>query len=524
MVLKNILQRKLNKEEDGVALILAIIIILVIGAILTNVIMLNVKSSEKSFNNRDWIVNGQAVESALQNALAMANSSAQCPIDLKSTMSSSSEYCLGYYAKSDAPYNWAKGSDGEINWQWRAKEVTVDGKTAYDIFAIAAHKSTDMKKAGRGLIARLTYNNVIGYEVDKDGTIQYIQPGEDLFGWNALAQDDLIVDKNAKFFSYDDNYPSKIASNGDVNFSAGSNNSSIGLSAIDLLNSAKNVGTERCKVGGASNTGLCASNAGLVKKQDMAYSLGSIYNQTLDKCGVGKQKEWVASQAETVNGNALLKAGCYSNIVVDKNTVVTQEDGSMPDGSTPAYVYISDLNGTYTQKSGTSIQSGDDSGGVDNNPSNFSLYSIGSQSIPSIAPNSYRGAGENRRLAVIFENEKDISGNSIVDAISFNGVIGATAGSCSTSDGTRYENAFGMGDRQKTTYPRTLSFTGSIACKSIFLGPMANLSWDPSINDIEKNLNNSRQIWTNTSYSSATPEDIFGIEFNGIDENQEGGM
>ena len=54
--MRKLFLRKNVKNEDGVAMILAVIVVLVIGAILTNVVMLNVKSSQKSSANRDWIV------------------------------------------------------------------------------------------------------------------------------------------------------------------------------------------------------------------------------------------------------------------------------------------------------------------------------------------------------------------------------------------------------------------------------------------------------------------------------------
>lgn len=504
--MRKLFLRKNVKNEDGVAMILAVIVVLVIGAILTNVVMLNVKSSQKSSANRDWIVNGQAIESAIQNSLAFMNSNIAC----SDFYDSSDPNCISYYTHTDAPYNWMKGSEGNINWQWRAKEVSEGNEIGYDIYALAYASGTDPKTDSRAAVVHLTSDYVNGYEVSTKGNIKYIQPSETLFGWTTLSGNDTVIDKDVIFEDNSDHTERKVATNKNIKFL--STKAPDGLAKIDLLDSVQNTSDTRCTVAGVKNTGICAGSANKAEKHDLAYSLGSIYKKTIKACGLEEVESWKASEAEQVNGYAILKAGCYSSIKVDQNTIVTAEDGTTPE--TPAEVYINNPTGMYTQEMKTSIQAGNEGGVTSNDASKFALYTIGSTNPPSAyAEGEYRGGG---KLAVKFENEKLSSGLSSLDTTTFKGMIGATAGSCSTSDGTSTGGfSIGGGSAVRTAYPQYLSFTGSMACKNIYLGPNSKLKWDPAISGVTSDLSDTRLIWNNSRYANSTPKEVLGGEFHG---------
>lgn len=505
--MKNLLLRKSIHKEDGVAMILAVIIILIIGAILTNVVMLNVKSSQKSVANREWIVNGQGIESAIQNSLALANGSSSCT-DIKDQ---TNESCIGYYTLFDNSnpdvYHWSKGSEGDVSWKWRAKEITVDGKTTYDIYAIAHNKNSDIRTDSRAAVVRLTHDYATGYKVDDEGDIQYTQPSESLFGWSALANDTLTVGPGVTFPATNPKTTRKLGTSQNIKFTSDAKVSEI--DQIDLLNSSKNKSTERCEVGGKTDTGICA-DPNIVMEQDLAYPLTSVNDKVERACGTEESSEWKASEADKVGTKAILEAGCYSSITVDADTVVTDEDGKLA-GKSPAEVYINNPTGTYTQALGTSITAGDRTGKTSDDASKFALYTVGASNIPATAPDDYRHTGENRKQAVIFENEKEgESDPGITNAITFKGMIGASAGSCSTSDGRKFVN-----DKTSTikTTPGLFSMTGSMACKSVYLGQSTNIKWEPRIMDIEQDLTQAKMIWTNSRYSNSTAKEVLGSTF-----------
>lgn len=505
--MRKLFLRKNVKNEDGVAMILAVIVVLVIGAILTNVVMLNVKSSQKSSANRDWIVNGQAIESAIQNALSFMNSNIAC----SDFYDSSDPNCISYYTHTEAPYNWMKGSEGNINWQWRAKEVSEGNEIGYDIYALAYASGTDPKTDSRAAVVHLTSDYVNGYEIDTKGSIKYIQPSETLFGWTTLSGNDTVIDADVRFLDNDYYTERKVATNKNIKFL--STTAPEGLAKIDLLDSVQNTSDARCTVAGVKNTGICSGSAKKTQKHDLAYSLGSVYKKTIKACGLEELESWKASEAEQVNGYAILKAGCYSSIKVDQSTLVTAEDGTTPE--TPAEVFINNPLGMYTQTMKTSIQAGNDSGIASNDASKFALYTIGSTTAPSVfAEGEYRGGG---RLSVVFENEKDTSSGYLYlsDTTTFKGMIGATAGSCSTSDGNGAKRGFFGGYSKTTTYPQYLSFTGSMACKNIYLGPNSKLKWDPAIADVASDLSETKLIWNNSRYANSTPKEVLGAEFHG---------
>lgn len=503
--MKNLLLRKSIHKEDGVAMILAVIIILIIGAILTNVVMLNVKSSQKSVANREWIVNGQGIESAVQNALALANGSDSCP-DIKDQ---TNDACIGYYTvfnkSSSDVYHWSKGSEGDVSWQWRAKEITVDGKITYDIYAIAHNKNSNIKEDSRAAVVRLTHDYATGYKVDDEGDIQYIQPSESLFGWSALANDTLTVDSGVSFPNTSPKTTRSLGASNNIRFLSDAKVSDI--DQIDLLNDSKNTSTTRCLVEG-ENTGICA-DPNIVVKQDLAYPLTSVDNKVEKACGTEDSPAWKASKADKIGSKSILKAGCYSSITVDANTVVTDKNGKMA-GNSPAEVYINNPAGTYTQALGTSITAGDNKGKTSDDASKFALYTVGASNIPATAPDTYRHTGKSRKQAVIFENEKEGSAPGITGAIIFKGMIGASAGSCSTSDGQKFvNNRQGASD----TIPGILSMTGSMACKSVYLGSETTIKWEPRIMDIDQDLTEAKMIWTNSRYSNSTAKEVLGSTF-----------
>ena len=55
--------------------------------------------------------------------------------------------------------------------------------------------------------------------------------------------------------------------------------------------------------------------------------------------------------------------------------------------------------------------------------------------------------------------------------------------------------------------------TGSMACKSVYLGQGTNIKWEPRIMDIEQDLTEAKMIWTNSRYSNSTAKEVLGSTF-----------
>lgn len=506
---------KKRKDEDGVALIIAIVIIVVVGAIMTSLVMTSVTSAHKAIQNREWILNTQAAESAVQNALAFANSPASI-CDAPDNISGdddgeggdggtgedgdpglsgdeSNPNCLAYYATSD-PYHWKTGRDGNVNWKWRLESVTANNKDVYDLYALAYNSQKDVQgQDTRAVKVRLDYTKANGYKIDaKTNAVSYIPTQGNLFGWAAFGHSDVEMYPGSSIDNTENKAGiNKIGTNGFFNFPSGGT-SAMGISTLDLMNSKINTAPNRCRVNQNPSTAseICATGSKEISASDEGIDLSGIYQDIKKTC----EKEdnggvWKASEnKDEDDGISYLTAGCYDSIIIDNNTRVLDNDGGTPSPDDPAKVYTTNQVKGYQQLPGTSIKSDDSD---DNNATTFQLYVTGQE--------------------VKFDN---LTTTTVTPSknIEFVGLIGGATAKCYSPDKSQFPGV--------TKYAQAVNITGSIACKEVSLGGNTKVYWDTAIADMQSDAKFT--VWNLSDYQSITKDIALGSEANLGDDNDGG--
>lgn len=467
-----------RKNEEGVALVIAILIIVIVAGIMSTVTMASVSSSQKSTQSREWIYHGQAVESAIQNALTFANSPYGVCAD---PHDDSNPNCIAFHASTNdaGEYNWKYGLEGEMRWQWRAEGVTIpDGSIAYDIYAVAYDPIQGQDKNPRAIKVRLQQQGVAeGYEISNKGEVSYqLAPGN-LFDWSIFATDSIELRPGAVINAKDgaNIEEGSIATNGIANFPQGGS-TAMSINNIEMLNSAQNTATDRCRVKGSAVPSELCAQPGAVTYNETGVSLEGIYNKVMSKCmvpGATSLGNWRAS--ENVDGGAaVLKSGCYDSIVVDANTVVAQANGNAPTTSSPAEIFIKP-GGTYDQSRGTSLKADSTE---PNNPALVRFYS----------------AGTNFRF----------SNSGLLGPGGDSSFVGLVAG-----NNMKCSSFIPVGATTATA--KTVSVIGGFACKTVEFGSKVTVTRDiEASQDLKPNTSGAYVIWHTTTYQTTDLDTVMG--------------
>lgn len=468
-----------KRNEEGVALVIAIIIIIVVAGIMSTVTIASVSSSQKSIQSREWIYHGQAVESAVQNALTLANSPYGTCADPNDP---NNPNCIAYYGEIDGEnHRWKKGKEGSLNWQWRVEGVTLPDETiAYDIYAIAYNPAKGINNNPRALKVRLQQQGVAeGYEITNKGNINYMLAPSNLFDWGIFATDSIELRPGSTVNSLEGSNlePGAIATNGIVNFPQGQTEP-MNIGSVHLLNSAQNSATDRCRVNQSSvPSELCQTS---VVSEEAGVSLEGIYEKVMSTCmttGAKNNGNWIASENLSGGDTATLRGGCYDSILIDANTVVAQENGNTPTISSPGEVFLRP-GGSYIQRKGTSLRA--DSTDA-NNPALVRFYSAGEQF-------SFGNSGQ--------------ATFGTADNVNFVGLVAGNNLKC-----TSYVPTGGVGFVQA----KPLNITGGFACKTVLFGDKTSITRDAEASaQLKPNPSGAYVIWHTTTYQTTDASTVLG--------------
>lgn len=486
-----------EKREDAVAMMIAILTIIVVAGIMATMTIGAVSNAQQVRETRNHTYHTQAVESAVQNAIITANGSlGGCSNPEIKTNSN----CIGYYTVKSPTVRWKKGKEGDINWQWRAEPITVNGEIHYDIFAIALGKAPNGDDISRALEVRLERVAVEDFTMDNRGNVNYIEDASRLFDMPLFGDSLVELQKGVTINSNTEtgSAPAEVGTNGEVRYSVLSSVDDSEVFNVDttvLANANVAGGAEdRCRV--QENKGTGFGTPFLTRSEYMGQclkhrlknekvQLHAAYNKVMESCLDKPNKgDWKASTAKkNAAGKAALTSGCYTSITVDADTEVYSNDTlKNPTPTDPAEIFITDGAGRYEQKAGKSIKPA----GLahQNNPSVFQLYSVGSafSIINTVASNSI--------------------GN--YDA-SFTGVAAGHNMTCST---TSFKTMNGIGNISRNA---NFTLNGSLVCNEIKMGSHFTVEYPAeTLSDYGKDKDNFA-IWEMGSYKNSTYDRVMNV-------------
>lgn len=483
-----------KKSEEGVAMVIAILVIIVVAAVMATMTIGAITNAQQVTETRNHTYHSQAVESAVQNAIITANGSLG---GCSNPEDKTDPNCIGYYTVQSPQVNWKKGKEGDIEWQWRAEAITVGEETHYDIYAIALGEAPNGDDISRALEVRLERLNVQDYTMDNRGNVNYITDVTNLFNMGLFADDEFEIQKGATLNAlYEgEEVPVRVGTNGEARFSVLNTVSDSEVFNIDetVFYNVNIAGEpeDRCRIqenkgSGVGSDFLTRSEYGgqctKHSKNKNKIELYTAYNKVVDTCleaGAENKGSWKASTAKkNAEGNAILEAGCYNNITADRNTDVYLEGEKIPTSDKPAEVLIVSNEGKYEQSSGTNVKPAGI--GNDKNSSAFQLYSAGKEFKILNTTNA------------IFTHDT-----------SYTGLVAGHNLKC-------HSTSFRTGNTASVGKITDLNINGSLVCNQINLGTQTTINYDASLSNYGDDEGDFA-IWEMGNYKNSTYDRVMNI-------------
>lgn len=442
--------RKIQSKKDtesGVAMIVAVLVILVMVGIVTFMTSFAIRSLEKGTSVQNLNSSLNAADTAIANMMTVANSQ-------RNSDGSVMERHLGVgnavYGSFQANEVDPETGDGQYSWRWYAEKVNDSSKgTTYEVYATGYKKSVEEKDA-RTIKMVISSTTVEEISYSSNGSILYVSSNSGSYAFGAFANILVDMGKNAKANVYDSNstigYPSAtltkgtIATNENIVMAAGS---SANLVFLKEMSSESGI-SALCSGAGCNNTTM----------SNFAYQMSLNYSRKMANaaCPLASYPDWVAS----ANGGKITDGGtkCYNNIIFDADTSLAT---SISTGNqTTMYA-----KGNITVKPGIEV-------------AKQLRTSQGPNSLQIIASGSTK-----------FLMERGTTANPT----KFTGLINGMALTCDIG-----------GDSTSTTAHGT-AFYGSLACHTVKVQQDSSLWWDKQLEKVlKKGSATASSIWSASSY------------------------
>jgi hypothetical protein len=341
--------RSLKKNsESGSAMIFAIVLTIVTMSIVSLVVAVAMTSLQKTADVTRLTYYEMGAQSAMANALSVANSPNGTALLAAATPSNP------VTGKLSAAY-----SDQGIKWSWSATRVNA---AKYYINAIGYRESSDEKLARTLRVTITPLTNVTGAYSTGTGKISYTARGDSTSQWGVMGSSSVTLNDGVKFKSYLSSNTlnpsvstnqSKVASNGNISLGG----TSLEVDSLNILNYSSG-SSARCTTTAAK----CAATT----------QVNTTYGTTLTDIGKKVRAEcpavaqtypvWIASE-----NSGVIAPGCYNTVVFDVDTKVN----AFYTDTNPAKIYV---KGNVIVGSGVNVNTGKD-------PLAFRLYSEGGSSV-----------------------------------------------------------------------------------------------------------------------------------------------
>lgn len=465
--MKRILERARNRKEaeSGVAMIIAVMVVLVMVAIITFMTAYAMRSIEKGTTVQNLNASLNAADTAVANMMSVANGS----YNAKMTGSKELDKYLG-------PLNAVRGSftanetdpengDGKYGWEWYAeKQAGAATGTSYIVYATGYPlknvdpSNTELTEArnlpdARTVKVTITSSTVEEIVYESDGSVNYVATTGGTFAYPVFANTTVDIGNNATINTYDSysnlaGYPlasnklGEPATNGNITVGSGT-----GVTKATMFRST--TGTAEQALARCSGAGCASLQVNMIR---YGMLLNYSRQEALDACPKASYPDWVAS----ANGGAIPKVSgpqCYNNIVFDVDT---------------------DIHASYTT----------------GNPA--LVYAKGSVKVsPGVEVNRQRQASKgplSLRIVSTGSTDFTMTKNTTANPTKFSGVIVGNGLNCDIG-----------GSSASGTHGTALY--GSVACAKVNVRPGSSVYWDTQL---DKTLGDgsatSQRIWTPIEY------------------------
>lgn len=445
--MKELMKNYRAQREEGVAMIMAILIMVVLLSLVATMTAFALMGADKGKDVQFLTGSQNAADSAISHALMVANST-EGQIAGKG-IDSHLGVANAEYGKVSANEINPETGDGAYNWRWYAEKV-VGGKEnmIYDIYA-TGYSDTPTDDTARTYKVRVEAMVVESAKYNGDGIPFYDSTRVGMFAWGVLGLDKVTVGNGTKITMYDSSknigYPVTALEGGKV---ATNNIMDLGTS----LSISEYIFTAAI---GSIDSSRCVRNCSLVSLSHEAYgvSLSTATSIAAEACPLAASSygDWVASK----NGGMIKYSAtplCYRNVIFDVDTDVAANYTS----ARPANVYV---KGNITVDPGVEVNK------------QTKTYQ------GPLALRIYSQTGTTAKISQGAESNPTL----------FTGLIAGESLNCSVGDST---------NKAKATV-----IYGAISCKTVTLGQNTHVWWDNQIEQVSSvGSPDAKKIWSIAGY------------------------
>ncbi len=330
--MNEILKRHRNGEQQGSAMIFALVLIIVVMALVTVVTALGLNNLQNTLFAGRYAYYSIAADAGINQALLVANST-----NGSQALQDHQGVSNAVTGNLDPAYNGVQN----IKWRWYTQRISNSLVTSAYYIIATGYSTSPTEQAARTI--RVTLNSVTDMTATystSGGIIYY--PGSDAVSqWGILGSSSLTLNTGVNIKSYiSDEILNPTSSTGQAQV-ASNGNITVGTSgAADMLNllNYSSFTPNRC-LGGSCATYPQTKIAYATNLDQLAISVSNA-------CPQQNYPVWIAS----ANGG-VLSPGCYNSLVFDTNTTIAPGYSS----TNPDVVYI---KGDVTVNPGVKVNDG----------------------------------------------------------------------------------------------------------------------------------------------------------------------
>jgi hypothetical protein len=332
-------------EESGSAIIFALILLIVTFSLVSTVTAFGLANLQKTLFVQSYTNNGLAAETAISDALMVANSQGGTKLlnDLQADGPTSSNVVKGEVSSA-----YSSGNGGQ-KWVWYTERVSEGSAVAeYYIHAWGFQQKSSDPYSRHFRVKVSSYANMKAAKKADSTQITYYPAPDAVSQWGLLGSSAFTVNPGANLKSYisdkdsnatKDTRQGQIASNGIVNMSSDPNNAKFFFGDANAGNSSRRINLLNWSAADELNplTNRCAGCSNAEKQyydivtKNYRTDLTTIATTVQNACPLQTYPVWKSSE-----NNGVLQGGCYNSLIFDQDTATPT---SATDVS-PAVAYI----------------------------------------------------------------------------------------------------------------------------------------------------------------------------------------
>lgn len=451
-----------RSEESGSAIIFALILLIVTFSLVSTVTAFGLANLQKTLFVQSYTNNGLAAETAISDALMVANSQGGTKLLSDFKHKNGEGPSVSPVVKGEVSSAYSSGNGGQ-KWVWYTERVSDSSAVAqYYIHAWGFQNTPSDPYARHFRVKVASYANMKAAKKPDSTQITYYPDPDAVSQWGLLGSSAFTVNPGANLKSYisdidtdatKDTRQGQIGSNGVVNMSSDPNNAKFFFGDANAGNSSRRINLLNWSAADELNplTNRCAGCSNAEKQyydvvtKNYRTDLTTIATTVETACPLQTYPVWKSSE-----NNGVLVGDCYNSLIFDQDTTTP----SSATEDTPAVVYI---KGDVTVNAGVKVNYG-------KSPLALRIYSQGGQDAKF--------------------NQGTIDTPTRVSAYIAGSVLRCTDGTDSTS----------------VQQGMKLYFYGSLACDTINIGGGTQIWWDELSANLSGSGESVRRLWYTVEY------------------------